>query len=1280
MSSDASSRATRDQALAFLHGGGEMGARMREKDWASTPLGPPELWPQSLKTCVRIILTSRQPMFVWWGESLINLYNDAYKSIVGGKHPEAFGQPASLVWREIWDQVGPRAAQCMSGDEGTYDEALLLIMERHGYQEETYYTFSYSPVPHDASGTGGLICANSDDTRRIIGERQMALMRDLATRTADARKIETACALAAESLATNPRDLPFALVYLLDANRTQATLAGSTAIEPGHRAAPATVPFGAIAPWPFAEALEHPGTVHVVEDLSAFAPLPAGAWPKAPSKAALVPIPPSGPTGRAGILVVGLSSYRRFDDDYQAFLGMVAGQISASIGNAQAHEQEKQRAESLAELDRAKTLFFSNVSHEFRTPLTLMLGPTEDALRADPPVLAGESLRAVHRNELRLLKLVNALLEFSRIEAGRVHASYSEVDLGALTRDLSSAFRAAIERAGLAFVVDCTDVSGEVFVDRDMWEKIVLNLLSNALKFTFEGSIAVRLTQKEDTVELCVEDTGIGVAESELPHLFERFHRVEGVRARTQEGSGIGLALVSELVRLHQGRIDVKSRVGEGTRFTVALPLGSKHLPAEQLNAVRSGASTAIGARPYVEEALRWLPSNDDDVPSSFPPDGMAEFGTEVTEVHGARIVLVDDNADMRDYVTRLLRPRWTVEAFADGRAAFDAVRKDPPDLVLTDVMMPHLDGFGLLRALRSTDATSRVPVIMLSARAGAESRIEGLEAGADDYLVKPFSARELVARVSTHVQLARLREVAETERRKLEHLFAQAPVAIAVLRGDDLRFSVANERFREMIDRSEVVGRTIREVFPELGDHAAIESLDRVFHSGEQLRIHEMKVPLLRAGRPREGFFDYTVQPLLDPTSMRVNGIIVVAVEVTEQVLARQKVDGLRAAAEDASRAKDEFLSTLSHELRTPLNAIVGWSTLLRENDFPAERTAQALETIERNARVQARLIEDLLDLSRIEQGRLVLSVGPVEMVKVVEAAIETVRPACDAKGLRLQPVLDSHATIVGDPDRLQQIVWNLLSNAMKFTPKGGRIRVSLSRAQSHVELTVSDNGQGIDASFLPHVFDRFRQGDASISRRLGGLGLGLAIVRSLVELHGGTIVAHSDGPGEGANFTVRLPTAPIRSERANSPAASAPRRTTFECPASIEGLRVLVVDDEPETRELLRFVLEQCKASVTTAPHAADGFDALQAGTFDLLLSDIGMPGEDGYSFVRRIRELAPTANGAIPAIALTAYARGEDRTHAIRAGFDVHMSKPIDPSELMAVIDRLVSRHRR
>ncbi|MBD2043862.1 response regulator [Microcoleus sp. FACHB-672] len=386
------------------------------------------------------------------------------------------------------------------------------------------------------------------------------------------------------------------------------------------------------------------------------------------------------------------------------------------------------------------------------------------------------------------------------------------------------------------------------------------------------------------------------------------------------------------------------------------------------------------------------------------------------------------------------------------------------------------------------------------------------------------------------------------------------------------------------------------------------------------------------------------------------------------------------RAAAESANRMKDEFLATLSHELRSPLNAMLGWLRLLNTRKFDEATTARAMETIERSARSQAQLVEDLLDVSRIIQGKLSLNVRSVELALVVEAALDTVRPAADAKGIRLQSILDPAAgPVAGDSNRLQQIIWNLLSNAIKFTPKGGSVQVRLERINSHVEITVIDTGVGISPDFVPYVFDRFRQADSSITRTYSGLGLGLAIVRHLVELHGGTVRADSQGEGQGAAFIVTLPLMPvlIETREVEGIPSRAGKKVPFDNLPSLEGLQLLVVDDEADSRVFLTTVLEQCGASVRAVASSDSAIEAIKFLKPDVLLSDIGMPEEDGYTFIRKVRALSPDQGGKIPAVALTAYARAEDRMRAIAAGFQMHIPKPVEPAELATVVASLAGR---
>lgn len=743
---------------------------MRSFDWGSTALGPVASWPQSLRTVINILLTSRYPMWVGWGEQLTFFYNDAYRPTLGIKHPWALGSPAHAVWSEIWPVIGPRIDSVLSTGKATYDEGLALFLERSGFPEETYHTFSYSPLVDDDGRVNGMLCVVTEDTERVIGERRMTTLRQFASEIAAANTQDKVLTAVEDQIGAASKDLPFTLTYLFDgAGSRRARLVCATGIAPGHPGAPATIEAGTNEErWPAGEILEHSRPIEVPIATAAGMPFPTGAWEKPPTQAIVVPIKQRRQGPPAGFLVAAVNPYRCYDAAYAGFIDLIAGQLAAAVANVQAREEEQERAKALAELDRAKTAFFGNVSHEFRTPLTLMLGPIEDMVRrANGAVtVTHEDLDLIHRNVLRLLKLVNALLDFSRIEAGRTEASFLPSDLPRFTAELASVFRSAIEKAGLGFSVNCPALSEPVYVDRAMWEKIVLNLLSNAFKFTFEGEIAVSLHRVGDHVELSVSDSGIGIPEHELPRLFDRFHRVSGVQGRTYEGSGIGLALVQDLVKLHKGSVRVESTYRKGSRFTVSIPLGWEHLPGEPLAGPKQ--SFTVGAKAYAAEAMHWLPDSSSaaDVHEGVLRIPGTNGGNTRVQSRRRRILLADDNADMRQYLRRLLSPGYEVHPVGDGEAALAAALKDPPDLVLTDIMMPGMDGFALLQALRSDPRTSTIPVILLSARAGEESQVEGLQGGAADYLIKPFSARELLARVSARLEITgKNQETIERER-----------------------------------------------------------------------------------------------------------------------------------------------------------------------------------------------------------------------------------------------------------------------------------------------------------------------------------------------------------------------------------------------------------------------------------------------------------------------------------------------------------------------------------
>jgi PAS domain S-box-containing protein len=893
----------------LLSGGGEMGERIRAFDWSKTPLGPVDSWSPALLTTVRILLANRFPILLWWSPEYISIYNDAYIPILGKKHPWALGRPVTEVWNEIWHILQPLVDTPFHGGPPTWDDDILLELNRYGFTEETHFTIAYSPVPDESAqnGIGGVLATVNEITDKVIGERRIVALRDLGARVGDARTAEEACFMAAETLRGHDRDIPFVLFYLIDEDGRMARLAGAAGIPTGEEASPLVVDLGEPQEigWPLA-AVKRTVAMRVVKNLGErFASLPPGPWSDPPNTAVVVPIPSNKAHEPAGLMVAGLSARSKFGQLYKDFIELIRTQVATAIANARAYEEERRRVEALAEIDRAKINFFSNVSHEFRTPLTLMLGPLEDVLSQN--TLAKEDrerLDLVHRNALRQLKLVNTLLDFSRIEAGRIDASYEPVDLAAYTADLASMFRSAIEHAGLKLTVDCPPLPTPLYVDREMWEKIILNLLSNAFKFTFEGGIAVSLKQSGETVELVVQDSGVGIPSQELPHMFERFHRIRGARSRTHEGTGIGLALVQELVHLHGGTIEVSSLENRGTTFTISIPTGTAHLPADRIEVKRSMSSTALGAAPYVEEVTSWLPEEQRlraEVDPQWPGTDETFINTgsiQTREIQSGkiRVLLADDNTDMRNYIARLLdEHHYEVVSVSNGLTALRAARDQIPDLVLSDVMMPGLDGFELLRELRSDPVTATIPVIMLSARAGEESRVEGMEAGADDYLIKPFSARELLARVRAHLEIARNRR--ETERAiqyrsaQFETLLNQAPIGVYLVDAD-FRIREVNPTARAVFGESPgLIGRSFEEVIHILWNRNYADEIINIFRhtleTGEPYATSERVE--YRIDRHLNESYEWRLDRILLPDGRY--GVVCYFRDITAEVRARARI-----------------------------------------------------------------------------------------------------------------------------------------------------------------------------------------------------------------------------------------------------------------------------------------------------------------------------------------------------------------------------------------------------
>ncbi len=1124
-------------ADGLFSGGGELGALMGKVDWLKTPLGAIETWPQSLRTVVRILLTSRYAMWMGWGPDLAFLYNDTYaRMTLGKKHPWALGKPAREVWSEIWGDIGPRIQRVLDGGRATWDEALLLFLERSGYREETYHTFSYSPLSADDGRIMGMFCVVTEETERVIGERRLSFLRALASALGTAILEADALAAIEKCLGQSQRDLPFALTYLLSEDG-YARLACCSGIQAGHPAAPAQIAINAVeSPWPVARLLAEKSLLTVENLERRFGQLPTGPWDHPPVRAAVVPLQSQGQDRPAGFFVAGLNPYRQLDSEFTGFIELVAGQIAAALSNARAYEQERRRAEALAEIDRAKTIFFSNVSHEFRTPLTLMLGPLEDVLNKTGRTLPPEDLHqveTVHRNGLRLLKLVNTLLDFSRIEAGRIQALYRPVDLASRTAELASVFRSAMDRAGLRYTILCQTLPEPVFIDLDMWEKIVLNLLSNAFKFTLQGEVELTLRAVDGQAELRVRDTGTGIPEAELPRIFERFHRIEGAPGRTHEGTGIGLALVDELVRLHGGTVIAQSKLGEGTTFTVRIPFGAAHLAPERIAADGHLAEITLGAAPYVQEALRWLPGSvggEEPMVKDLANEDLGPLLDPKQPTTGvrARILLADDNRDMREYVQRLLGRKYEVIAVADGEQAMAAARAHHPDLVLTDVMMPRMDGFELMRNLRADQATAAIPVIMLSARAGEEAEFEGLEAGADDYLVKPFTARELMARVGSHIAMHRLRleltakehalrTKAETaERQYIEILESISEAFMFVDR--DWRIRYLNGRGSEMtfLDPKDIVGRVLWHKFP---------GIDKTTFGAAYREAMETGQP-----RTNEDFFEPLGRWLQATAYPSPDGLSIFARDVTERRVQQEKL-----LVSEKLAATGRLAATIAHEINNPLESVLNLIYLARTSRAAMSRIQEYLETAEKELNRVSHIARHTLGFYRETSVP-----SDIDLPALIEEVLTVYESRLRASGITVIRDYGVVSTVRGLRGEMHQVFSNLISNAIDAMREGGQLKISINEPPNAGDggllVAVEDTGIGIPTENLSRLFEPF-----FTTKPAAGTGLGLWVVRQFVASWGGTIdVSSNTGSRDhGTRFSLFLPRIAVSDakKKANQP-----------------------------------------------------------------------------------------------------------------------------------------------
>jgi signal transduction histidine kinase/CheY-like chemotaxis protein len=739
--------------------GGEMGRLFAEFDWVAHPLGSPQDWSAEVRSAVAVVLTSRFPIVLWLGtDDLFLVYNDAYIQILGDKHPAALGRRGRYVWWDIWEPISPMLASVIATGEATWSYDLMLPMVTAGRRQERYFTFTYSPLVGSTGEIYGIFCPSSETTERVISERRLHLLNAVASATMETRTVDDAVSAAISVCAEQPADVPLVAAYVSGADGADTTLRGAT---------PSVLPLlpptlEKLTDWePTARSRAE---VQIIDNVaSVIRGLHEVLGGDCPDQALVLPL---GENAIAGALVVGTNPRCPLDEQYRGFCQLLADQLASALASVVSHEQQRQRADALAELDHAKTAFLTNVSHEFRTPLTLLLGPLEDALSdvGSHTVLA-ERLRTARRNAGRLLRLVDSLLHFSRIEAGRATTKLVCTDVGALTAQIASSFTELSERAGLELVLDCRQALADI--DPDMWEIIMLNLLSNAVKYTLTGSITVEVHSGDNQCCISVRDTGVGISEEDLKRLGDRFFRADTARGRSVEGTGIGLSLVRGLVELQQGSMRIASELDRGTTVAITLPKSLAGTPIDH-------APADLLDNPYVVQADQWV--------ASLPTE------TAPTDDNRELVLIADDNADMRAHIDRVLSAHWRTVLVADGEAALRTARELRPDAIVTDVMMPKLDGFDFVSAIRRDPELAATPILMLSARAGNEAVSEGYAGGADDYLPKPFRSQELVERVTARLSAANRERAGQRQREaELRHTSAAAQLDAALQAADSV-------------------------------------------------------------------------------------------------------------------------------------------------------------------------------------------------------------------------------------------------------------------------------------------------------------------------------------------------------------------------------------------------------------------------------------------------------------------------------------------------------------
>jgi|GEM_PF-211354 len=1322
-------------------GNSEMAVLMRSFDWSQTSLGTVETWSQSLKTTLNILLTSRQPMFLWWGEELIQFYNDAYRLSLGEeKHPRCLGAKGREFWTETWHVIGEQIDAVIKRGESTWNEDHLVPIIRNGYLEEVYWTYSYSPVRDDNGKINGTLVICSETTERVIGERQLRTLRELAAENIGAKSVEQACETSARILANNSDDVPFALLYLLDDTRSQARLAGIAGLQAGTPTSLQEIEIDSENKicnyWKLSTVVET-NQSQIIEGLqSQFGELFGSA--RSPNTAVVVPLIASGQAQINGFLIAGISPIRPYDENYHSFFDLVAAQIANAISNASAWETERKIAEireTARQSAEAAETRMHNVLSSIRDGFLILdynwrfiylndreveiIGMNrEDVLGKNVWEMFSDLVGSEVEQRIHQVMLERNISQFeyyyptwNRWFDIRVYPVPEGIAI--VTADINqrkqalealeeseARFRQMAETIENVFWLFDLQAQQHLYVSpayETIWGRSCESLYSN-----FAGWIDTVHPEDRDRIQLattrCIENSRLSEEYRIVrPDGSIRWIRDRGFVIRDAKGNPYRLAGVSEDITEEKQAAETLReserrlrRLVESNMFGVVLSdncgrlyYGNEYflnmsgytLQEMQSGQVRWNELTPKEFTPLDAKAVEELTTKG--VCTPYEKVYLDKNGRRIPILIGAASLNepFNQNQEVIAFILNLTQLKQVTEErdnFFDLSADMLGIANLEGYFVQVNPSWERTLGWNYTELTINPYIDFVHPEDKNSTLAEAEKLAQGINTiGFENrYLTQDGSYRWLSWNVSTFPQRNLLYCVARdiTEQKQTESALRESELNFRTLANSmpQIVWTALPCGFIDYYNQrwTNYTGMTL--------EQAQGWGWEPVLHPDDLQKCIDTWCESLRTGnnhhieyrfrRDSDGEYRWFLGRAI--ALRNDSGEIIKwfgsCTDIHDQKCAQQ-------AAEQANRVKDEFLAVLSHELRTPLNPILGWTKILQKGHLNAEKTQIALQTIERNAKLQTQLIDDLLDISRIIRGKLSLDVAAVDLTTVIQAALETVKLAAEAKSITIHTEKSSSVAMVnGDAGRLQQVVWNILSNAVKFTPKGGHISIKLTQIENYTQIQIKDTGKGIKKEFIPYIFEHFRQEDSATTRKFGGLGLGLAIVRQIVELHGGTVTADSPGEGQGAVFTVKIPITLVANHTINLPRVNEPS-------SNLNGINILIVDDEPDSCDLISFVLEQAGATVVAVSSASAALENIANSVPDLLISDIGMPEMDGYELMAIIRA---SENGkSIPAIALTAYAGETDRQQAINSGFQEHISKPINANTIVDTVVELV-----